>query len=41
MKFLLNILTNSSFWKFLCDIILKLGELIKLIIEDKENNDEV
>lgn len=41
MRFLLNILTNSSFWKFLCDIILKLGELIKLIIEDKENNDEV
>lgn len=41
MKFLLNIFTNSSFLKFLCDIILKLGELIKLIIEDKENNDEV
>lgn len=41
MKFLLNILTNSSFWKFLCDIILKLGELIKLIIEDKEKDNEV
>lgn len=41
MRVLLSILTNSSFWKFLCDIILKLGELIKLIIEDKENNNEV
>lgn len=32
----LNIFTNGNFWKVICDVILKLGELIKLIIEDKE-----
>ena len=36
-----NILTNSNFWKVLCDVILKLGEIIKMLIEDNENNDEV
>ena len=41
MKILGNILANSSFWKCICDIILKLGEIIKLIVEDKENEDEV
>lgn len=32
-----NILSNSNFWKVLCEVILKLGEIIKMLIEDKDN----
>ena len=37
MRILLNVLVNSKFWKILCEIILKLGDLISFILQDKES----
>ena len=38
MRILLNVLINSKFWKILCEIILKLGDLISFILQDKESD---
>lgn len=38
MRILLNVLVNSKFWKIVCEIILKLGDLISFILQDKESD---